>query len=222
MLFRSAFLKRLGGRLAQRRIGLRMTLRESEGGVELAGVDEDGTTAAFAMATDRQPAEQPDAARHRICEQLKKLGNTLFACEEAAIQTRQVYFMPVAAINTLKRGLVERMAEARAANRPVRKGGAIRNAAPYPAKQLTWRDNVLNEKAAAFYRRHGVEQIERAAESGVDLHGQTVMTTKYCLRRQLGLCEPNAAPLLLEDEDGRQFRLRFLCGPCGMELDWIK
>ena len=217
-----AFFKHLGGRPAQRRIGLRMTLQDSADGVELAGVDEDGTVAAFAMAIDKQAAEQPDAARHRIGEQLKKLGNTQFACEDIAIRTRQVYFMPVSAINALKRGLVERMAEARAAHRPVCKGGVIRNAAAYPAKQLTWRDNVLNDKAAAFYRRHGVERIERAAESGVDLHGRTVMTTKYCLRRQLGLCEPTAAPLVLEDEDGRQFRLRFLCGPCGMELDWIQ
>jgi putative protease len=81
---------------------------------------------------------------------------------------------------------------------------------------------VLNEKARAFYRRHGVESIIPAAESGLDLSGQLVMATKYCLRRELGLCQRDgsepAEPLFLEDEDGRQFELRFRCGPCGMEI----
>jgi hypothetical protein len=67
-----------------------------------------------------------------------------------------------------------------------------------------------------------VESIAPAAESGLDLSGQVVMTTKYCLRQELGLCrrdgsEP-AEPLILEDEDDRQFELRFRCGPCGMEI----
>jgi len=49
-----------------------------------------------------------------------------------------------------------------------------------------------------------------------------VMTTKYCLRKELNLCRRNgsepAEPLILEDEDGRRFELRFRCGPCGMEI----
>jgi hypothetical protein len=49
-------------------------------------------------------------------------------------------------------------------------------------------DGVLNQKAASFYRRHGVLDIEPAAESGLDLTGHTVMTTRYCLKYELGLC----------------------------------
>ena len=48
----------------------------------------------------------------------------------------------------------------------------MKNDAPYPEKHLTYLGNVLNAKARAFYRRHGVETIEPAAESGVDLSGQ--------------------------------------------------
>jgi len=83
--------------------------------------------------------------------------------------------------------------------------------------------NVLNVKAGAFYRRHGVQVIEPAAESGLDMSGRLVMTTKYCLRRQLKLCpgpssKSSAEPLILQDEDDRQYQLHFLCGPCGMEI----
>jgi 23S rRNA 5-hydroxycytidine C2501 synthase len=219
--FDRQFLKSLECRFAERTIALRMTLTETADGLQLSGIDEDGVEAAFAMPLDKQPAEQPDAARHRIGGQLKKLGNTLFTCTDIQLDTKTIYFLPVSTINALKRGLIQRLTELRQAARSLPKGGVIRNDVPYPEKILTWHDNVLNEKAAAFYRRHGVERMEPAAESGLDLPGQTVMTTKYCLRRQLGLCEPNAAPLVLEDEDGRRFRLRFLCGPCGMEIDWI-
>lgn len=214
------FLKALQSRPANRTMGLVMTLSDTPDGLELAGTDEDGATASFAMPLDKQPAEQPDAVRRRLCEQLHKLGNTLFICTDVRLRTQSVYFLPVATINALKRGLVERMTRLRQSFRPVRHETLIRNTVPCPDKKLTWHENVLNQKASEFYRRHAVEMIEPAAESGLDLRGQTVMTTKYCLRRQLGLCEPNAAPLILEDEDGRLFRVRFLCGPCGMEIDY--
>ena len=83
--------------------------------------------------------------------------------------------------------------------------------------------NVLNAKARAFYLRHGVQSIEPAAESGLDMTGRLVMTTKYCLRKELNLCrkmksKSTAEPLILQDEDGREYELRFRCGPCGMEI----
>jgi putative protease len=78
---------------------------------------------------------------------------------------------------------------------------------------------VLNAKAEAFYRRHGVERIERAAESGLDLTGRRVMTTRYCIREQLGLCGAGVAePLTLIDDEGRRLELRFDCDRCAMEV----
>jgi putative protease len=86
---------------------------------------------------------------------------------------------------------------------------------------LTYLGNVLNERAAAFYRRHGVQQIEPAAESGLAMEGRQVMRTRYCLLDQLGLCRretPGAVhePLHLVDEDGRRNRLAFDCSACEM------
>ncbi len=85
---------------------------------------------------------------------------------------------------------------------------------------MNYTGNVLNGKAKAFYRRHGVEVIEPAAETGLDLSGRVVMTTKYCLREELGLCrgKSKAEGLVLTDEDGMEYKIRFLCGRCGMEI----
>jgi hypothetical protein len=47
------------------------------------------------------------------------------------------------------------------------------------------------------------------------------MTTKYCLRRELELCDGHGQaiePMILEDEDGRQFEIKFRCGDCGMSI----
>ena len=66
------------------------------------------------------------------------------------------------------------------------------NASPYPETELSYLGNALNEKAMAFYRRHGVMKTEPAAESGLDMHGRKVMTTKYCIKYQLDGCPRKA------------------------------
>ena len=50
------------------------------------------------------------------------------------------------------------------------------------------------------------------------------MTTRYCLRHQLGLCPDCGSadspdePLTLTDEDGNRLRLHFDCARCEMDL----
>ena len=106
-----------------------------------------------------------------------------------------------------------------ATKRPTRTGCAVANDTPYPTDRLTFEGNVLNKRAEAFYRRHGVTEIEPAAESGLNMHGRKVMTTKYCIKRQLDKCGRNAQ-LALIDTEGHRLELRFDCKQCRMEV-WI-
>lgn len=215
-----AFLKQLQSPAQPRTIDVTMTLTDTDDGVAVRAVDEDGHEAVFELAVEKQPADKAEQAIATAQKQLSRLGNTSFACSDVRVETRQVYFFPVSVLNTLKRGVVEKLLRVRQANRPRLKANVMKPAA-YPAKELTFAGNVLNEKARRFYHQCGVETIAPAAESGMDLHSKTVMTTKYCLRRQLGLCrgyhEQNIAePLILIDEDDRQFEAVFRCGDCGM------
>jgi putative protease len=63
-------------------------------------------------------------------------------------------------------------------------------------------------------------KIEPAAESGLDMQGRKVMTTRYCLKYQLEACPHEGKkallrePLTLVDEDGHRLRLKFDCGAC--------
>lgn len=221
--FDYVFSRQFTGRPAERKIRLSLVLQETSDNLVLSGTDEDGNQASVEISEAKQPADKKEAARQTIQAQVTKLGNTIFECSDLQLQTRDVYFLPVSKLNAAKRQLVEQLLQVRQANRPRPAGSIQGNAVPYPDKCLTFTGNVLNAKARAFYLRHGVETIAPAAESGPDLCGQVVMTTKYCLRRELGLCEGSgskaaAEPLLLEDEDGRQYPLRFHCGPCGMEI----
>lgn len=217
------FSAKLTGRVAERKIQLTMNLRETSEGLTLTGRDEDTNEATVEIAVDKQPALREDTARKTILTQLAKLGHTIFTCREIAIETEDVYFLAVSQLNASRRELVQRLTQVRETNRPRLAGAVEKSAVPYPEKHLSYLGNVLNRKAEAFYRRHGVEAIGPAAESGVDLSGRLVMATKYCLRQELGLCPgprsgAKAEPLILEDEDGRRFGVRFLCGSCGMEI----
>jgi putative protease len=220
--FDYAFSRKLAGQAAERKIGLTLSLRDAADKLTLFGVDDDGNRAEVAI-DGSQPAEKKEAARQTLVTQLTRLGHTIFECADVQLNTQDTHFVPASRLNTAKRELVERLLHVREANRPRAAGGSKRNDAPYPQKHLSYLGNVLNEKAQAFYRRHGVETIEPAAESGVNLAGQVVMTTKLCLRKELGLCKGHAAngpaePMILEDEDGRRYPVRFRCGPCRMEI----
>jgi 23S rRNA 5-hydroxycytidine C2501 synthase len=217
------FTQDITARCAERKIGVTISLKESPAGLTLVAVDEDGNEAAVDLPGDKTPATKEDTARRTIDSQLRKLGNTIFECTSVEITTDRIYFLAVSQLNQSRRELITRLLAARIACRPRPAGGARKNDFPCVDTHLTYAGNVLNEKARQFYRRHGVETIEPAAEAGPNMAGRLVMTTKHCLRRELGLCSKTGAkvaaePLLLEDENGHSFELRFTCTRCGMQI----
>jgi len=218
------FIDALNQSHSERKVQLRFQLRANPGGLLLAAEDEDGNQAEFALETEMPAAQQPEKARETLERQLRKLGGTEFECSALDLALDPLPFVPVSQLNALRRGAVEQLTAVRAQNRPRPQGGAVVNDVPFPEKTLSFRGNVLNHKAEQFYHRHGVTQIEPAAESGLDLTGRRVMTTKLCLRYQLNAClrEPDAQklsePLHLVDEQGVEYPLRFNCAECVMEV----
>ena len=203
-----AFTKQLESDPARRTIPVTLRLSDTTNGLALTIRDEDGHSATVEHKRPNTPAQKPDTAHDRLAEQLQKLGNTIFESSGCSIDCDPVPFLPVSAVNQLRRSVVEALQAFREQNRPTLlcRIPLADPTCPYPEKHLSYRDHVLNEKAHSFFVRHGVETIESAAESGLDLTGRLVMTTKYCLRQQLGLCggpgqSSSAEPLLLIDED---------------------
>lgn len=240
-----AFLAQLEKSQAERKIGVQFRLAATLNGLALFARDEDGCEAMAAMAVEKTPAEKPEQAAASIEKQLRKLGGTPFECGFVRSDLAESYFFPLAILNALRRSVLENLEAQRLAEFPRLRGGVIKNNAPYPAKTLTYLGNVLNEKARAFYRRHGVTEIEPAAESGLEMRGRKVMTTKHCIKHQLGYCArfsstgstpparrqesgelpkatAGALPWTLVDEQGNQYPLRFNCARCEMEVYFLE
>lgn len=214
-----AFIKMLSAKNScERKIGLSLTLGETEDGFSLAARDEDGNTATFTMPAPKQIAEKKAQAEETVIKQLSKVNDTIFICQTPAHTLREIYFLPVSLLNALRRGAIDRLLEERKRNRPQEKAPLPVNSALYPETTVDYRGNCLNQKAVSFYKRHGAEVVEMAAESGLSMQGRLLMRSKYCVKRDLGLCKKEAGPLFLVDEDGRKYRLEFDCASCRMSV----
>lgn len=208
----------------ERKIRVRMTLESENGRLCLKAEDEDGNRVERVSDATPAPARNPESAESTIRKQLTSFGGTDFICEGLDIPVHPMPFAPVSEWNRLRREALSALDAVRSAFRPPPVPAAEPNDFPYPLKRLTFAANALNAKAEAFYKRHGVEIIEPAAESGLDMRGRKVMTTRYCLRAELGRCPgkrpagPSAPAWSLEDGDGRRFPVRFNCDDCVMEI----
>ena len=203
----------------QRKFGVRFEFSDYAGGLLLKAVDERGAAAEVKLRGVKAAAQKPEQALETIKKQLSKLGESDFYLEALEIKLSKPFFVPVSALNDLRREVLAALEKAAVA--PEREEIKLTpNDYPYPEKTLDFTANVLNEKAIRFYKRHGVTEVGRAAEGGADLYGQPLMTTRFCLRRQLGLCKKGkeVEPLYLEDGEGRRFRVEFDCAACRMRV----
>jgi putative protease len=224
-----AFVSQVVRSQSQRRIEVNLRLSESAAGFRLQAIDEDGVAAGAEVDCAPVWADKPDQARLVLERQLGKLGSSEFRASRVDLDLPRMPHVPLATLNGLRRDLVEELRRQRARLRPVRVVAHAPNQAPFPEQELSFLGNVLNQKAAAFYRRHGVGRIEPAAESGLDMHGRKVMTTRMCIKYEMGFCprKPGqqsracpAEPWFLVDDEGRRLRLDFRCGErdCVMEI----
>ena len=96
----------------------------------------------------------------------------------------------------------------------------------YPKKRLSFADNVANSKAEQFYKEHGVTEIEPAMEVSHITDG-VLMTTRYCMRREMGCCLKSANKDRLGNDitlksGNIQMSVEFDCKNCQMILRKIK
>lgn len=91
---------------------------------------------------------------------------------------------------------------------------------------LTYLANVANHLAQEFFLAQGIKEIDPAFEVQKPKSSQdtpaVLMTTRYCIRYELGLCPHHhgvpAQTLKLRSADGRIFPLRFDCKNCMMQV----
>ena len=219
-----AFERLLDRCVSTRTIPVSIAFEETATGFALCATDEDGVAARRETECHAARAPNPAAAAARIAQQAAKCGGTEFSCLRVDSGRTTATLIPAAVLNAARRDLLAALRAARQQQRPIEHRAVTPHTAPYPEPKLDYRGNILNKRAAAFYRRHGVREIQPAVESGVPMTGKTVMTTRFCLRHELGQCPCNAArvraakPWFLMDEDGSRLKLEFECGRCLMHV----
>ncbi|MBM3390748.1 MAG: U32 family peptidase [Betaproteobacteria bacterium] len=221
-----AFERTLEKESAERRIGVKMSLAVIDDGLELALVDEDGIAAKVRQKTHVEPARDAEKALASLRSHLGKLGSTDFNTTQ--IDLAALIFVPVSAINALRRDGIAALVEAREARRPrLSRATPAEPPAAYPEKELTYLGNVFNECARTFYRKHGVELIADAYEADTTPGDVSLMITKHCLRYSFNLCPKeakawqikgiNAEPMTLVNS-AEHLTLRFDCKACEMHV----
>ncbi|MEW6086818.1 MAG: U32 family peptidase [bacterium] len=212
------FIKTLERAPYKRKISISFTLEETSGGFKLKALDEDGNTGIFSIPAEKIKAEKKELADSAIKNQLLKLNDTIFSCENITINLKETYFIPLSLLNQLRRETITNLLETREKNRPKQTVKILVNDIPYPVENINYLGNVLNKKAEAFYERHGAKVTEMAAESGLDMSGRMVMAAKYCIKKEFDLCGKNKDDLFLIGEDGKKYLLKFDCEKCRMEI----
>ena len=209
-----------------RKISVDLIFTEVENGFELLAIDEDGHRSSSIIETNKEIAKNSDTDFSNIKKNLSKSGNTPFEVINMEVRFTNNWFLPISKINEIRRTVFGQLMEVRI-NEYVREEFQIQKTDhPYPVKKLDFTYNVSNKLARDFYKRHGVEEIEKAFELQWDPGKSRVMTTKYCVKYELGKCpkyqkdsmgEKVVEPLVLKQAD-REYKLKFNCKPCEMEI----
>ncbi|MCX2533009.1 U32 family peptidase [Plesiomonas shigelloides] len=207
---------------ATRQIGVTQHFSETADGFLLQMTDEQGFSVSIPLVAEKSPANNPERAFQSIREQLAKLGNTLFYSQHIDVTLEQAWFIPVSALNALRRQAVEALEAARinCYQRPLRHQ-AVGNPA-FPQENLSYLGNVYNHAAENFYRMHGVDDIAPAYELNQEADEVSLMITKHCLRYTQNMCPKEVKglkpdPLVLEMGNDI-FRLKFDCKRCEMHV----
>ena len=229
-LFRNrdqAFERALEKDSADRRVAVNVRFTEQADRFSLTLTDEDMVNVTVDLQKDEKigvdRAQNPEAAIAKLKENLGKFGNTIFVAESVELQLNDAWFLPVSAINGLRRAAVEKLETARQASHPrPPRAAPAENPAPYPQDELTYLGNVFNAKARAFYEKHGVQLIEEAYEAGSEKGMVSLMITRHCLRYSFNLCpkevkhlKPDPMTLINGNE---KLILKFDCKACEMHV----
>ncbi len=220
----------LNKKSSDRKVRADLRLEDTAEGLRLTVTDEDGITTTTEASLALQPAQQADQALAGLRTSLAKLGNTMFEAGTIDVALTQPWFVPASAINGLRRDAIAAQEAARLAawQRPER-AQPVEPPAAYPDTQLSYLANVYNEKARAFYYKHGVQLIAAAYESHEEPGEVSLMITKHCLRFSFNLCpkqakgvqgvqgQVRAEPMTLVS-GAETYTLKFDCKPCEMHV----
>lgn len=159
----------------------------------------------------------------------RKLGSTNYYLKSFDSNIDRHISFKLSDLTSLRRKLTEELSKANLITYPFSYRRKENLEIRYPDEKLIFSDNVSNSLAARFYEEHGVRKIEQAAEVN-GIKGKkdiTLMTTRHCILRELGLCKKESNPIkkqgsfkepLFINHSNHRFKLSFDCNLCEMKV----
>jgi putative collagenase len=211
--------KLMSGRTPERKLWVDMTIDEDN----LRLTDERGLTATVSLQDVVKDKAQKPMQSERV---LGKLGATVYHLRNLKNRLNPDTFIPASVLTELRRKGTDMLDRLNIETYPFDRRRPEDKAALYPASKLDARGNVANVMARKFYQDHGVKEIETAVEKN-PRYSEAVMTTRYCMLRELGACQRDCKdpairrrfrqPLTITTGP-HTFRLAFDCACCEMSL----
>lgn len=207
----------------QRKLRLDCELRLAASQLVLEMRCENGNRIAVTQQFEEQTKAKTPQAQQRQ-KAISKLGDTPFVLNSLDDQAGDV-FIPASALTTIRRKAVAAMLSAmRMTYRFSYRNAEDANADVELPENISYRENVANSLAERVYSDHGAKTVERAIEvsNPNDPRRIVAMETRYCIRRELGMClkektTTHRRPLSLI-APGIRFDIEFDCARCGIKL----
>lgn len=211
--------KLMSGRTPERKLWVDMTIDEDN----LILTDERGLTATVSLQGVAKDQAQKPMQPERV---LGKLGATVYRLRNIENRLNPDTFIPASVLTELRRKGTDMLDRLNIETYPFDRRRPEDKIAVYPERKLDARGNVANMMARKFYQDHGVKEIETAVEKN-PRYSEAVMTTRYCMLRELGACQRDCKdpairrrfkqPLTITTGP-HTFRLTFDCARCEMSL----
>lgn len=190
----------------------------------VSACDERGVRVTIPLNTDKYDAHKVMDPRRTFA----KLGNTIYTLGNFENNLDPKIFIPASQLTEIRRKLIEELDRANEMNYHYNYRRREDRRYKYLKSTLGSEDNVANRLSEEFYKEHCALTNERAIEvSGNPKNETVVMTTRYCLRRELGICRKlkndsktfkNAREPFYIECGSTRFRLHFDCTRCEMNV----
>lgn len=211
--FDSNFDKKLTNTKTSRKIAVEITLENGK----ITLIDEDNNKITANLPSGEAP-KNIGKMTETFKSQMQKTGESIFYVKKFELENTELPFMPISAINQLRRDLLDNLLAERLKNYPKEVQKPICYA-EFPDKIADYKFNIFNDEAVKFYEECKVNIKECALESSDNIKsGTEVMRTKHCMKFATGLCGKPCKPLYLENSKGIKYPLFFDCKNCEMVI----
>ncbi len=218
------FIKMLEADKSIRKVAATIDVTRKENTLLFELSDDDNLSSHHIVKLLPEAAKDPELSERNLRSQLSKSGSSMFDIQGVNNKCEIAYFFRISELNEIRRILFEKHEKLRIATFARKDKEQKWGKVSFTHKEVDFSENISNKKAAQFYREHGVEKQGKAFEVGSAEENQLLMTTRYCLKFELGYCErfqgakdTPTEPLYLEDQN-RKYLLQFDCKNCLMKI----